>query len=31
MPLTWFVFIALLAVSALLITADLVNPISLFG
>ncbi|MSZ20255.1 MAG: PDZ domain-containing protein [Actinobacteria bacterium] len=31
MPLTWFVFIALLAVSALLITADLVNPVSLFG
>ena len=31
MPLTWFVFIALLAVSALFITADLVNPISLFG
>ena len=31
MPLTWFVFIALLLVSALLITADLVNPISLFG
>lgn len=31
MPMTWFVFIALLAVSALLITADLVNPISLFG
>ena len=31
MPLTWFVFVALLAVSALLITADLVNPISLFG
>jgi membrane-associated protease RseP (regulator of RpoE activity) len=31
MPLTWVVFIALLAVSALLITADLVNPISLFG
>ena len=31
MPLTYFVFIALLVVSALLITADLVNPISLFG
>jgi len=31
MPLTYFVFIALLLVSALLITADLVNPISLFG
>jgi membrane-associated protease RseP (regulator of RpoE activity) len=31
MPLTYFVFIALLIVSALLITADLVNPISLFG
>ncbi len=31
MPLTWFVFIALLVVSALLITADLVNPVSLFG
>jgi len=31
MPLTWFVFIALLLVSALLITADLVNPVSLFG
>ncbi|CAB4892896.1 unannotated protein [freshwater metagenome] len=30
MPLTYFVFIALLVVSALLITADLVNPISLF-
>jgi hypothetical protein len=31
MPLTYFVFIALLIFSALLITADLVNPISLFG
>ena len=31
MPLTYFVFIALLVVSVLLITADLVNPISLFG
>lgn len=31
MPLTWFVFIALLGVSALLILADLVNPVSLFG
>ena len=31
MPLTYFVFIGLLVVSALLITADLVNPISLFG
>ena len=31
MPLTYLVFIALLVVSALLITADLVNPISLFG
>jgi len=31
MPLTYFVFMALLVVSALLITADLVNPISLFG
>jgi len=31
MPLTWVVFIALLAVSALLIIADLVNPISIFG
>jgi membrane-associated protease RseP (regulator of RpoE activity) len=31
MPLTYFVFIALLLVSALLITADLVNPVSLFG
>jgi membrane-associated protease RseP (regulator of RpoE activity) len=31
MPLTYFVFIALLLVSVLLITADLVNPISLFG
>jgi len=31
MPLTYFVFIALLVVSALLITADLVNPVSLFG
>ena len=31
MPLTWVVFIALMAVSLLLITADLINPISLFG
>jgi membrane-associated protease RseP (regulator of RpoE activity) len=31
MPLTWIVFIALMAVSLLLITADLINPISLFG
>ena len=31
MPLTWVVFIALIAVSLLLITADLINPISLFG
>jgi hypothetical protein len=31
MPLTYFVFIALLLVSVLLITADLVNPITLFG
>jgi membrane-associated protease RseP (regulator of RpoE activity) len=31
MPLTWVVFIALLAVSALLILADLINPVSLFG
>jgi membrane-associated protease RseP (regulator of RpoE activity) len=29
MPITWFVFIALMAMSALLILADLVNPISL--
>ena len=31
MPLTWVVFIALIAVSLLLIIADLINPISLFG
>jgi membrane-associated protease RseP (regulator of RpoE activity) len=31
MPLTWVVFIALMAVSLLLITADLINPISMFG
>ena len=31
MPLTWVVFIALIAVSLLLIAADLINPISLFG
>ena len=31
MPLTWVVFIALIAVSLLLIVADLINPISLFG
>lgn len=31
MPLTWFVFMALIAVSVLLITADIVNPISLFS
>jgi membrane-associated protease RseP (regulator of RpoE activity) len=31
MPLTWAVFIALLLVSVLLIAADLINPISLFG
>ena len=31
MPITYFVFILLLAVSALLITADLLNPISIFG
>lgn len=31
MPVTYFVFIALLVVSALLIFADLVNPVSLFG
>ena len=31
MPLTYFVFIILLAVSALLITADLLNPVSIFG
>jgi membrane-associated protease RseP (regulator of RpoE activity) len=31
MPLTWVVFIALMLVSLLLITADLINPISLFG
>ena len=29
MPITWFVFIALMAMSALLIIADLVNPISI--
>lgn len=29
MPLTWGVFVALLALSALLIVADLVNPVSL--
>lgn len=28
MPITWFVFIALMAMSALLILADLVNPIA---
>ena len=31
MPVTYFVFILLLAVSALLITADLLNPVSIFG
>ena len=31
MPLTWFVFIGLLAMSALLILADLINPVQLFG
>ena len=31
MPLTWVVFIALIAISLLLIIADLINPISLFG
>ena len=31
MPLTWVVFIALIAVSLLLIVSDLINPISLFG
>lgn len=31
MPLTYLVFIVLIAVSLLLIIADLVNPISLFG
>jgi hypothetical protein len=29
MPVTWFVFILLMAMSALLIIADLVNPISI--
>jgi membrane-associated protease RseP (regulator of RpoE activity) len=29
MPITWVVFIALMAMSALLIIADLVNPISI--
>jgi hypothetical protein len=29
MPATWFVFILLMAMSALLIIADLVNPITL--
>ncbi|MEY4437392.1 MAG: hypothetical protein RL100_856 [Actinomycetota bacterium] len=29
MPITWFVFIALMAMSALLILADFINPISL--
>jgi hypothetical protein len=29
MPITWFVFIALMVMSALLIIADLVNPISI--
>lgn len=31
MPLTWAVFILLLGVSALLILADLINPVSIFG
>jgi hypothetical protein len=31
MPMTYFVFIGLLVISALLITADLVNPVSIFG
>ena len=31
MPMTYFVFIGLLVLTALLITADLVNPVSLFG
>ncbi len=31
MPLTWVVFIGLLAMSALLILADLINPVQLFG